>query len=505
MPVSADLSDHAVQPTVNAGVTIPPAPHVQAVQRLKDLTQPLWDAYPEYLAAGLEIAMTSPAVAGEAGTWIRALRRYVNEAESPSVDLPSVDVVIFCSNFKPSYWPALGQLADNLADAGYAVALILRTTIEIRTRGAKGRTVVQAVSKAPYGRLRTLAFSEGQGRKNVWRGIRAAARLFVRGLLRDPAVARLVARNPAAIVSHLTMSAHRFDVARLLLDRLQPRLLVVNIERTPLGAELVQSPARRGALRVQICNEPPRHIIVPFLSEEVWVWNQLAADLVEAVAPRSRTVVIGSNEVDVALQPPDPPGDAERALRDAAAGRPTLLLLSEYFPDAIFDAHERPLIIEELRWLAEAARAHPGWFFIYRPRNERTAPPGWAQVEHLPNVTTSSPEIGYRQFLAWDNLLAVGAVGSSGLFAAAGTGKTAIRLKVTDNRYCWPVIEQVSVTVHSPAELVNAIGRIDTTRSTREVAPELASSFPFRGCTLQRMTDLCLDRLKAPGTRAQSA
>ena len=467
----------------------------ERVSKFKAVIKSYSKRYPEFLALSLELSMIEQATFTETLDVLKRMFDFVFRAKKPVVFLNSCHVLLFHSSTKPAYWPAMGFLADRLARKGFACTLISSSRMETRRINSSGEISVESI--LDYRAWRKFGLGRFQAFKVILRGLRAMLVLFLLALSKDRQVLVNLLRDPIAVWYHLMMSAHRFALSRYLLNELRPRLLLVNHERVPLGAELVMSPAPFSTLKVQVCNEPPHHVILPFLSDEVWVWNDMAARLVEQVIPdgsEPRIEVIGSSEVDVALQPPELPSEAEIELRQITDGKPALLLLSEYFPGVSHAHHDYPLSKKVLAWLAIAAKQCPEWYFILKPRQHKLGqrPPGTEFLEGLPNFSISDREIPYRQLLNWDNLIAVAAVSSSGLFAAAGVGKTAIRLAVTNNRYCWPVIEDVSIVVNKHQELVQVLKNI----GAEPMVSDDDQHFPYRGRTIERMEQLCLERLK---------
>lgn len=484
-----------------------PAPREEEnIARLKAVAQSYWERFPEFLALCTELSVLEEVTPKQAIQTLGLIVQFIGKAKKPGFSPQTCPVLLFHSAYKPSYWPAMSLLADRLVHKGFACALVSNDYMEIRRPASPGAIAVESVPGFHF--LKKYGFGQLQALKVVLHALWATLILFWLSFKRDRQVLKNLLQDPVKVWFYLTMSKHRFALSRYLLNSLQPRLMLVNHERVPIGAELIMSPAAAHTLRVQICNEPPYSMILPFLSDEVWVWNEMAARLVEETKPGGltpKTEVIGSNEVDVALQPPEASREAETILREKTGGKPILLLLSEYYPGVFYDPHERPLSQKVMSWLEEAARQCPEWYFILKPRQHKLGqrPPGTKFLEELPNFSVADYKIPYRQYLNWDNVLAVAAVGSTGLFAAAGAGKTAIRLAVTPNRYCWPVIEDVSVVVNSPEEFVQVLKRLTTNSKLGALCSDENRRFPYRGHTVERMEQLCLERLLRKGERGK--
>jgi hypothetical protein len=242
-------------------------------------------------------------------------------------------------------------------------------------------------------------------------------------------------------------------------------------------------------------------VLFPIMVDEVWTWNQTFADWIRSVAPSYELpalAIVGSGEVDDALLHQRQESGNVTGLNDLSNGRPAFLFLSTGFGSA---QGMGPISAEAARWMADAARRCPDWLFIYKTRPGRADNPipGEKCFKGLTNVHISRGDRELREFLTWDKLAVVGALGSNGLYMAAGMGKLACRLLVSRRQRPNPVIDEIAIPVDSPDDLVSVLARVRPRATTSPDAAPLADDarFPYRGHVLDRMTSLALRHLQS--------
>lgn len=324
--------------------------------------------------------------------------------------------------------------------------------------------------------------------------------LYVLVWHRDRQLLGKVLGNPLNVWYELLSSALRLKSATLLLHQLRPKLIITNGEHLRIASELLLSEAADNAHKIWFFNENPLPGLVPTLSDEVWVWNKSIVDAFEEIKPPNTSIkyeIIGKPEIDFALQTPQHRMSEEDTLREQAQGRRTLLFLSGYVDSKAHQLEE--LTRESLRWVAGAARLCPDWCFVFkaRPGMQGLQVPGIELFADLPNCIIPESDISLRRFLSWDNLLVIAANSSTGLLVAAGVGKMALRLWASSLSEPLPVTDPASIPIHSLDALAETLLNFDAAFSQyqRSLEDREEALFPYRGRSVQRMENLCLQRL----------
>ncbi len=412
------------------------------------------------------------------------------------VPLPACDVVLYYSSRKPSFQPAIDMLAERLSRRGIWCAVLCPSRMEIWSASSgSGSPNIQPVPA--YKQLFQHGSSRLIGLKSLCQSFWIACVLFTIILLKRPGLLTSVFANPFGVWCDLLGSLLRFRAAQNLLRGLRPKMIVTSGEHVPFAAELLLCDEGTKTYRACFFNEHPTAAMLPILSNEVWVWNDLVSEVLRGISSMPSNAsfsVVGNAQVDFALQHDE--GDEARWQQLQGHGRfeHVVLFLSEYDGSEAVDTSR--LMAESLHWLAHAARECSGWCFIYkaRPFHFDKDVPGQDFFRRIPNFVLPDCELSLTDYLSWSKVRAVAACGSTGLFVAAGAGKVALRLLPSSTSVPLPVIDDVSFAVHSAEELVQALRRIELGNLTKP-SRYLDRAFPYRGCTLDRMESLCLERL----------
>jgi len=446
------------------------------------------------------------------------LRAVVLSCRLPA-EVPACDVLLSYTGNKPSSKPAMEALSLRLAGRGYRCALITKggrarliSGGEDATESRRGgedaaesrRSNEDGIRSTPLPMFRQL-FVRGVGRMSSLRIFFTSLRdtIFLYRLLgKNRPLRQDVFQRPWNVWIGLLESAQRFEVVNWLLCRMRPRLIITTLAQSKIAAELHAAKEAKATYKVWFCNEPASHNSFPAFADEMWVWNQTVIDDFQPFIPADypiRQEISGRAEIDFAMQTLEVLSGEEATFKQLTQGKRALLLLSEYVPGSSrIDA--APYTRQHVEWLAEVSRRCPDWWFIFKPRHGVGAgdEPGMELIRDLPNWIIPKTAIDFRHFLSWENLAAVAAGGSSGLFVAAGVGKMAIRLMTPSQPYSYPQMEAVSIGVLSPEELTETLRNFDQAYAAykQQIEPQLDVHFPYRGHVLDRMESLCLQHLK---------
>lgn len=471
--------------------------HLATWQAYKAATRSHWERWPQFLAAGYSIVLSQSVengLAGKMGAFRKSLwtaARFLKYSGRPRLSLPPCDALLFHASDKPSAQPATDLLAERLTRKGFRCAVVSPSAIRVSVAGEDGDgsdgLAHDQWTRSGLGRLRALALLIGS--------VRATVVLLALLWRRDRQVTSFVLDHLFEVWRLLLASSSLTYAVDRLVNRLSPRLLIVNENRVPLASELLLSPASKGAHKVFFCNELPLVTQEPFLADEVWVWNQTVADSFRRVATDGTAPtfsVVGNAESDLAVAVPLD-GEGASEVRRQAERRPVLLFLSQYLSRNRLNLED--LTKEAVEWLYHAARERPDWYFVFktRPSHHQVTAPWLERFSELENAAISRDEATFAEFLGWDNLAAVASFRSTGLYVAASLGKPALRFLVSSAQPPIPVIDEIATAVHSPGELVDVIAGLDVRGGGSSMAED--KRFPYRGATLNRMESLSLERL----------
>lgn len=499
----------------------------------------LWTRFPELLAAGLPIILKEPSERG-LGRKVAALPAVVRESiaflrqASPAANrLPRCDAVLYYSSAKPSFQPPTEALGARLVARGFKCAVI---------QGTESMDVWKKDPAAPHG-IRVSRIDDysprtrrAEGRVHAVRLLAGsfvlAGLLLALSLVRSRRMLRVFGENPLGCWRELLMSSVRLGLCRKLQREMNPRFLMVNNERVPMGAELVLTGRSRDLHTVLFNSELPFVVLPvasngsnrrsdsrvggvlvdsaalqPIISKEVWVWNATVADamkLAGAGGQSPRFSLTGSGEVSLAVDRSGKTIDTPSPLLGRVREKFVFVFLVDYSPSLLRKTDGLAAVAHG--WVAEAAARMPNWHFVVKTRNyhHQVTLPGEDRMRGLANLTISRGDISYEDFLAWDRVAAVGGYSSTGLYVAAGAGKISCRFLALENQARIPVLDEVTVPIRSSDDLVQVLSRV------REPSGHGGGSipddryFPCRGATLDRMEALALESLTGTPGRENS-
>jgi hypothetical protein len=291
---------------------------------------------------------------------------------------------------------------------------------------------------------------------------------------------------------HLSLSHVRLVEANKFLYLTGVRLLLTHIEKIPLANELVMTSKLKNIYSIFYCCEHPDALLVPILSNEVWVWNQSIANSVaqEMSNVTNRNLpeikVVGHHESDMILERMKSSTDLD--FPNYLRREKIFIFISEYVKNKTWQRGPPTKICVE--WLSMAAKALPEWLFVFkgRPYQSLADVPGFESPQELPpNLILYQGTLSLGDILSSGAVTAAGALGSLGLFAAAQSGIPAFRFKVTEVNMPMQFLDELAVTINNPKELVCHLNEI-------EIGADKPNSkllnLPYRGKSLDQMETL---------------
>ena len=408
----------------------------------------------------------------------------------PMPILAPCDALFYVSNRKPNCQPMVDNLVTALVEDGFNVAFLSPSDIAIWSPSAQG------VAKQGVPEYQPL-LQKGKGPwSNLGYAIRSlltASFLAVIFVIRRFYLFRKVFRNFLNVWYELFLSMRYLDVMNELVTQLKPRLCLTNGDHLSISAEMLLCPAEKGR-RVCFFNEHPRRNCTPFISDEVWVWNEEVRRILSQYLSGNegtRIEVIGRAEIDEAFRKPPRLREETDLLREIGDRR-VLIYLSEFTGNPALDMEA--ISREALDWIVQVAEKCHRWFFLYKTRNPNgdRSIPGEPMIQGLTNVAVAPPIIPLKNFLHWDNTLAVAALSSTGLMVASALGKKALRLWVSRSTEPHPELDAVVQAVHYPKELERVLLELERLPRIEALPPELEQHFPYFEHTHDRMRKLCL-------------
>ncbi len=406
----------------------------------------IWQRRPATVVIRFPLFLHSPDVSTLIKQLVAWVQSGVYAKGFPSI--PKSDVIIFLSSKKPNIWPAGDRLVDQLVDEGNACLLLSPDGMEYLWKDGK---------KISRKKLTDVS---------VWSGEPQARSQILPACIHTVTDAVMICtrtiKNPLSIVRHLVYFHVQRSLAEYIVSQSSPHLVITNGDHIPMGAALTLAANARGIHTIWWFNEHPTTGMLPYFSKEIWIWNEAVKKSLEAMTNQNSTpvfTIIGNSEIDSVLQVSEKKwlNDLKLSIPPNA---PVCLFLSEYDANPVLDIG--PITEESLLWIDEAAKQLPHWYFVIgsRPVHEAKKLPGSEIIEKNKNIIFSNT-IPTHQLLRTDQVKAVAACGTQGLFVAAGLGKPAIRLLVSTVSMPFPVIDEVAIPANSPDEFITRLKTIE--------------------------------------------
>jgi hypothetical protein len=479
-------------------------------------TKSLWKKYPEVLAAGFGLTypyypLEEPGSGRK--TRVSSFRQstsFILHPHKNRVGLTKCDIVLFHSSSKPGAQGPITALADRLTRRGYRCAVFSSSDMHLWQRDNSNPAEIQIVAVDDY----KQRFIKGSGYlsslKKWGRSAYISFKLLSRIRREAPAALSNLFTEPSKTIHQLLLSSHRLAAANEMLKQLEPSLLITMHERLPIISEVLLAKQSLNTPKILYHYEEPLIQSYPVISKTVLVWNKTAeAELLKFAGTETHPdiSIVGNYEIDSILEgirSRKPFSVAEEDFRKKTRGKPVLLYLSQYGQlGAGFTKSPR----EATEWLEYAAEHCPEWCFIIKPRpfHYNKNEPGSESLVRHDNVLISPEEMTMAQLLRWPSVKVVASIYSTGLCAAAGAGKTALRLLVPHRKEAHPVIDEVAACIDSPEALVKALNDLHQARQEVDIINTSIDRedprFPYRGHTIERMEELCLKFLASNNRR----
>jgi hypothetical protein len=480
---------------------------IELLPAYRRATQRFWSRFPEFSIAGYSIILTEPAklrpvaIARDVYRALRQIRDFITQAKKPSLSTRTCDALLFYHGDKPNVRPPIEWLARRLVENDKTCFVI--SGDNNATLWIPGPTPNDDIQLDNVDGFESWIRNGGTRRNAIWLLVRSmiAFVLLLGLLLKKRQAWTIVNSNPFAVWYHLLVGARRSQVADEILAVMQPKLLLVTNERAPLAAGLLGSKHSRRARTVQLYSELFTQGFHPILSSEVWTWNETVINAVrtgESVPPHVEFKVVGNAELNIALHNRQLHKNATSDLERSTEGHPVFLFLVDYDQSNVRNTEQ--IAAEAHRWIADAAGRHPEWYFILktRPNHHDIELPSQDVLFNLDNVIISRGDIEFGDFLTWDNLNVVGGYSSTGLFVAAGTGRTTCRFVLSDQQANAPIIDEVTTAVSSGSDLSKLLQMsLDDTEKDDDPTVDDQSKFPYREETLKQIEKHCLGILES--------
>jgi hypothetical protein len=475
----------------------------------REATRSKWKKNPVFLTAGYILITSEPLRSNVVSVFKSGITALTNTLKflknsgtvTPIID--SCDALIFRSSNKPSTEAPTNILAQRLAASGFRCAVIEGSRkLSIWEPESKTAVDPRATEIANYSTWLSSSSSRLRATSLILRSVFDATALIMLLLLRGGSARAVLKIGPFNIWLQLLMSNRRLEASKEILRVMNPRLLLINSERVPVGAELVNASSGTRTRKILFMNELPLPAVVPVLSDEAWVWNKSVVDSIGEASsdyPTPKLATIGSAELDVVRRSSTMPNDSEETLRQWANDSPVFLFIVDYYESKLRDTKD--LAAEAHRWVHHTAVQHPTWKFIFktRPVHHEIELPGLGSLTDLDNMLISRGDVDLERFLNWKNLAAVGGYSSTALYVAAGTGVPVFRFRISRHQFDIPVIDEVTFPIKSEIQLDEAIYDLSSDdqplHDRRTLVEDEDSNFPHLRLTLEIMENRCLEIL----------
>lgn len=417
--------------------------------------------------------------------------------KKPTITLPECDVALVISSNKPGWQPAIDELSYRLKERGYTCAVIKGNTISIVGDVALNHEMEKSVEL--FSDITEYGGHRGENLYLLMKSNFIYLIMVIFILIRNYRLLNILLKNPIVFVEQLFNSQKRNKLADAVLKCIRPKLIVTNGDHAQYSAEFAISKYAQSAHKVWLYNEVGNIGYLPIVSDELWVCNETQAEFMrQNIKDKNKRIeVVGKLEIDFAMKADRAMTDEETRLNDAIKSNKALLFLSQYVSGMPIDVE--PVTREVIRWLVEAAKALPDWYVIFkaRPLHTNDVTPGLENTKDLSNFVAPVHDISFNRYLNWDNVKAVAAISSIGLYVAAGMGKHALKLNVSTSQLKESVIDDVAVGIDSPEELIQTLSDIGNGKMKMNVQLDNDPRYPFRGHSMDRIEKLCVERLVA--------
>lgn len=468
------------------------------IDAYKSVVREYWGVYPElYLPLfSFIITQVEPVSWQKYFYYVKRIGGFILKAKPPSVSLKKADAILFYSTSKPSYGPAMDELADRLVKSGRSVFTMTNKHLFWKNRTVDG--AVDSQWQDGYKDWLVYGFSPFQALRALFRGLRISFLLWRNTRIKAPAIYRRICNNPLGALYESMRSAHLFHLMGWLIRNADPKLIISHHEHLPIANHLLLAQETRGRKTVLFFNENPIPVLMePACADETWVWNKAVGELLLAAQVDHKTdyKVVGSSELTYILQESGDPCAEEKELLTCIGDRKVVLFLSEYVSsDTIGGA---ALNDTALSWLRQATLSVPDIIFLYkqRPGQNNENPPGIRHGGESSNFIIAPGSIELKRILRWDNVIAVIGCFTTAMLVSLGVGKPTLRLCLGDDGLIGPTTLLLSIAIHSGDDLSLWVRRI----ADGEMPPQCDTydeHFPYRGTTIDRMEELCLNYME---------
>ena len=403
--------------------------------------------------------------------------------------LPEIDALIFISSDKPSFSPALNSLAENILERNLSCGILSYNSVECRL--ADGTLTTQPLnsrfpSETFLNKFNGLVFAAAVSTAVLANLFLSRRELFFHLL-----------KRASTLVYEIYISRVRSKACHELAVELNPKIFVTHIEKVPVANEMISELGSTAAKRILFLCEHPDTLIHPIASDEVWVWNHVIASEIVGREPRPSYLkkiaieVVGHHESDRILAAQEREIFCSELETIFHPDKKIFIFISEYLENTAWD--RGPITRLAVGWIKACAELMTDWQFVIktRPYHSMAAMPGFdTDSTILPtNVSVYRGGLGLYQIFASGRVAAAGATGSLGLFAAARSGIPGYRFVMNERHMEMRFLDELTVVVNAPEQLAQHLTDCD---KHRKILHSKVIREPYRGRSLERMTDLVL-------------
>jgi len=409
---------------------------------------------------------------------------------------PKCDIAIILSTSKPGWKQPMSELISRLSSRGVKCAYIEGGSLKfIENDKPPGDSQIKSGQFADL-----LYFGVGRFDNLLSLLISIVCYIAIAPylLIMNSGMLKLV-KNPVNFISQLYNSRKRLKLADATLKSIKPAIIITNGDHAKMSSEFVVSKYAKKSHRVWFYNEVAHKGFFPAVSDEIWVCNEKVSESLRAIPSIGLDKIItitGKAEVDFASNIGKQRYDSGNNFVGKMAASKAMLFLGQYAPG--MPGNVEQITREVIRWLLFAAKQCPEWNIIYksRPMHHGQAVPGLENVRDSNNFVIPEGEASFNDLLRSRQVKVVSSLHSLGLYVAAGVGKLALRLNVSNSVVPEPTIDNVAVQINSPEELVETLRNYNKNEIDPSLKENIDTLFPYRGQVMDRIEELCLERLR---------
>ena len=408
-------------------------------------------------------------------------------------DIGATDVLIVYSSMKPSWYPAIEDLGEKLAECRVECCIIgvgkikKLNSLLIDTNGNEKKDNYHEYAHGICSRYDKIYI--------ILKSLLATFFIAVISFTTRHAWI-LIKRLPFYFLEFIE-SYKRLKVAHFIIKNLKPKVVITNGEHLPICSEIMYTAKKYGSHVVWFYNEWPQSGFIPQISQEVWTWNETSKKAIEQVIPKKnkidvKTVGIAESEYTANIYQDSGLSKEFEWMHHTRSN--IFLFLLDYNGNS--ERGNEPIARMSFEILKMTAENCSNWEFVIKPRpfQSNMAIPGEEVIKNQSNCRILRTKCSIAPLIDIKNVKVVAGCQSSGLLTSAAKNKISVRLMIPGADMPLPYIDDVCTKVMTSENLINLLRNIENGYCSEDIVNR-EKYFPYNGKVVERMRDLALEKL----------